>query len=177
MIKNITVSVLLLILTGLVITLKAEGPDKRVVKDVEKIFGTSPEIRQISPGEVEIPGLQPMKTGDRVFSIQGGDGAGYILSTCAKGRYDEFDYSVIYTDSLMVLGIRVTVYRSSHGAAICSKGWLKQFIGYQGGEMDLGKDIDSVSGATISATSMVNDVQRCYEVMVKLKAHAGDQSD
>jgi Na+-translocating ferredoxin:NAD+ oxidoreductase RnfG subunit len=172
MLRIVFYSILLLILSGLSLTLKAENPDKRVVKDVEKIFGTSSEIRQISLGEEEVSGLQTMNSGDLVYRIQGvSDESGYILSTSAKGRYDEFDYSVLYSEDLAVLGIRVTVYRSSHGAAICSKGWLKQFIGYKGGNLELGKEVDSVSGATISASSMVNDMQRCYETMVLLKAN------
>ena len=63
----------------------------------------------------------------------------------------------------------ILVYRSTHGAAVCSKKWLKQFNGYSGGKLELGKDIDSVSGATISATSLVKDVERCILLMVALK--------
>ena len=62
----------------------------------------------------------------------------------------------------------VTTYRSSHGAGICSKGWLKQFRGYHGEEIRLGKEIDSISGATISASSLVEDIQRGYKQMEEL---------
>jgi Na+-translocating ferredoxin:NAD+ oxidoreductase RnfG subunit len=40
------------------------------------------------------------------------------------------------------------------------KGWLKQFIGYDGKEkLEYGKNIDSISGATISANAITYNVQ------------------
>ncbi len=97
------------------------------------------------------------------------DVAGYLLSTSAKGRFDYFDYSVIYSKELKVLYVMVTVYRSDHGAGICQKKWLEQFVGYQGGAMSIGKEIDAVSGGTISSASMVDDIQRCQQLMLRLR--------
>ena len=107
---------------------------------------------------------------DRVFLLRQQDVMlGYMLSTRAKGRYDYFDYLLAYAPDLSVLGLKVTVYRSTHGAAICQKRWLSQFEGYAGEELTLGKEIDAVSGATISATSLVKDMRRCYQLMIGLK--------
>ena len=93
---------------------------------------------------------------------------GYLLSTRALGRYDYFDYLLAFAPDFSVLGITITVYRSSHGAAICQKKWLSQFEAYAGEELTLGKEIDAVAGATISATSMVKDIKRCYHLMITL---------
>jgi len=95
---------------------------------------------------------------------------GYLLSTSAKGRYDYFDYSIIFSAEKAVLKVIVTVYRSTHGAAICQKNWLSQFEGYHGGALELGPDIDAVSGGTISATSMVKDIQRCHLLISSLQS-------
>ncbi|MDF1575328.1 MAG: hypothetical protein P1P86_09080 [Bacteroidales bacterium] len=94
---------------------------------------------------------------------------GYLLSTRAKGRYDYFDYSVAFSEDLTVLGLIITVYRSSHGAAICQKRWLSQFKGYQGEELSLGKEVDALSGATISATSLVADIRRVHLLIRRLE--------
>lgn len=114
-----------------------------------------------------VPGL--LGAGDRIFQvIQQEQVLGYLLSTRAMGRYDYFDYLVAYAPDLSVLGLSVITYRSSHGAAICQKKWLSQFRGYSGEELRLGKEIDALSGATISANAMVGDLRRCYDLMIAL---------
>lgn len=111
-----------------------------------------------------------IKKGDRLFRVsQGGNASGYLLATRALGRYDYFDYLLAYAPDLTVLGLKVTTYRSSHGAAICQKNWLSQFTGYTGESLSLGKEIDAISGATISATSLVEDLKRTYQLMHNLK--------
>ena len=41
------------------------------------------------------------------------------------------------------------------------KGWLNQFIGYDGTKtLRVGKEIDSISGATISAYGITTDIQQ-----------------
>jgi len=48
---------------------------------------------------------------------------------------------------------------------ICSKNWLKQFIGYQGNPLRYKADIDGISGATISANSITSDIQDVHKYM------------
>ena len=111
-----------------------------------------------------------LREGDLLFEItEENENRGYVLSTEAKGRYDYFDYTVYYSKELVVKGLIVTVYRSTHGAAICQRKWLSQFKGYDGEKLTLGKEIDAISGATFSAESVVQDIQRCYSLMTGLK--------
>jgi Na+-translocating ferredoxin:NAD+ oxidoreductase RnfG subunit len=42
---------------------------------------------------------------------------------------------------------------------IGSRKWLKQYSGYSGGELKYGKDIQTISGATISANALTRDIQ------------------
>ena len=144
-------------------------PEKRVVKEVTKLFNEESFLEEI-PIQTEAQAVNDlMREGDQPYAIKNSEEIlGYVFSTSAKGRYDYFDYSIIYAKDLSVMAVLVTTYRSSHGAGICSKGWLKQFRGYQGEEISLGKDIDSISGATLSATSMVEDMKRCYLLMEKI---------
>ena len=162
---------LLLFLTALCFAGNPSQLNKKVQKEVARVFQTEPQFEEAHVPE-GVSGIDSLlKEGDQVHVIRGVEGIlGYVISTHAKGRYDNFDYSVIFSEDLCVLGVLVTTYRSDHGAGICSKGWLKQFHGYQGEEIKLGKEIDSISGATISASSMVADIKRCYLVMEKLKA-------
>lgn len=116
------------------------------------------------------PSAERLDTPDRVYLVKKQDAIlGYLLTTSSKGRYDYFDYVVAYTPDFSVLGLSILIYRSSHGAAICQKGWLRQFEGYAGEELRLGKEIDAVAGATISATSLLKDLERAHQLMISLK--------
>ncbi len=78
----------------------------------------------------------------------------------ADDDFEYFDYYIIYDSSLKVEMIRVYNYQATHGHEIAGKGWLKQFIGYTGKtKLELGKNIDSISGATISANAITYSVQ------------------
>lgn len=139
---------------------------KKETKALHRAFGenTVTELIQIPEGE-EQP-VQYMNPDDCIYSItDAGKIKGYLLSTRAKGRYDYFDYCIIYAEDLTILEVVITVYRSTQGAAVCQKGWLSQFKGYNGGVLKLGPDIDAVSGGTISASSIVEDIQRCQLFM------------
>ena len=145
-------------------------PAKKVIREASRLFGeaSSLEINPLRPDRESLSHV--IREKDCIFGIlKDGEVLGYILSTRAKGRFEYFDYSVIYAQDLAVLGVMVTVYRSTHGAGICQKKWLQQFVGYQGGELSLGKDIDAISGATFSTTALVEDIQRCQQLMLSLK--------
>jgi len=115
-------------------------------------------------------GWEVIRAGDLIYQVRQQDQLyGYLLSTRAKGRYDYFDYLLAFDPDFSVLGLSITTYRSSHGAAICQNRWLSQFTGYSGEELRLGKEIDAVSGATISAEALVRDLKRCHQFMIRLK--------
>ncbi len=58
------------------------------------------------------------------------------------------------------------IYREDHGAEVGSKRWLKQFIGKSGdNNLKYQKDIVAISGATISAKSMTNEVNKLLKTI------------
>lgn len=142
---------------------------KRELKEIAKLFGASMELIPVLESERGTLTGEYWHSGDCLYRVTENEKLQcYLLSTSAKGRYDYFDYSVIFSEEKAILKVIVTVYRSTHGAAICQKNWLSQFEGYKGGTMELGSDIDAVSGGTISATSMVKDIQRCHILISSL---------
>ncbi|NOR34092.1 MAG: hypothetical protein GQ579_05375 [Bacteroidales bacterium] len=143
---------------------------KKEVKFVNSIFQESSTAEAILLPDQDNAFAESLMAGDRLYLLKQQDVVlGYLLSTRAMGRYDYFDYLLAYAPDFSVLGLTIVVYRSSHGAAICQKKWLSQFESYAGEELTLGKEIDAVAGATISATSMVRDTKRCYQLMISLK--------
>ena len=104
----------------------------------------------------------------------GGCGSGAYAdgATCSAdgGTYETFDYVVFFDTDLTVLKMNVVDYPGDYGYEICGKNWLKQFIGYQGKKLQYKSDIDGISGATISASSITSDIQDVYTYMNKLIA-------
>lgn len=144
--------------------------NKKERKFLESAFPGEVRVSEVDLGSPDSTDLGTYRTGDRLLLLGSPDKPeGYLLSTSAMGRYDPFDYLIAFAPDFDVLEVIVTTYRSSHGAAICQKKWLRQFAGYSGEELRLGKEIDSISGATISAGSMVKDMGRCHRLMQSLR--------
>ena len=109
----------------------------------------------------------------RIYSCRSG-GCGMDDTPVEMASIDEdfeyFDYYIIFDDALVVKKIRVYNYQASHGHEVGGKGWLKQFVGYHGEEkLEYGKNIDSISGATISANAITYNVQESSRYLALLK--------
>jgi len=65
------------------------------------------------------------------------------------------------------------IYREEHGKQIGSQRWLKQFIGLSSTDNpSYGENIDAISGATISASSMtmaVGNVLKSIQILKQKK--------
>ncbi len=85
-------------------------------------------------------------------------------------RYEHFDYMIILNKNLSVKKVKVLVYEGDYGYEITSKLWLKQFIGYQGENLSYGSDIQAISGATVSAQSITNDIELAVQTAKELRA-------
>ncbi|AOW19650.1 FMN-binding protein [Urechidicola croceus] len=80
---------------------------------------------------------------------------GYAFVDKAPSKTDEFDYLVLFDTEFIITKSKVLTYHEDYGSEIGSKRWLKQFIGKNKDvELQYGKDIIAISGATISARSM-----------------------
>lgn len=79
-------------------------------------------------------------------------------STNTESEY--FDYFILFDNSGAVKHVNVYNYQASHGQEVTAKGWLSQFIGYNGKEqLVVGKTIDAISGATTSTNNLTDDIQ------------------
>jgi Na+-translocating ferredoxin:NAD+ oxidoreductase RnfG subunit len=88
----------------------------------------------------------------------------------AKGRYDKFYFVVIYSLDLSIMRISVLEYNEMYGGEITRPKWLKKFEGYHASQnLHLGIEIDAISGATLSATALIDVVNKCSEFLIQLK--------
>ena len=94
---------------------------------------------------------------------------GYMYISDARSKFDKFDYMVIFDPGLSIITTKVLVYREDYGGEITSKRWLSQFEGMgTGRQMELGKDIQYISGATISCNSITAGINQLSKNMHEL---------
>jgi hypothetical protein len=90
---------------------------------------------------------------------------GYARFESGMGRYEPFDFVVLYDPNRIIRQVEILVYRSDHGFEIMNKRWLAQFQGTHGCGLIYGKDIDAISGATLSAASLTETIAGICETM------------
>jgi len=156
--KYINLITLLLLLN---LTSNAEQPfqskkfNKELVKFFESKLLSTPEIEELSNNT------------DKFFKVFDGDKhLGFAVYTSAVGRYDKFDYMIIYNLNYELELVKILVYRSEYGAEITAKNWLKQFHHKQTDSLKYGSDIQAISGATFSAISITKNINRINKLML-----------
>ena len=85
---------------------------------------------------------------------------------CAVGKPTQkpvsaeyFDYFILFDTTACIISVRVFNYQASHGHEISSRSWLRQFAGHSSEtELKVGKNIDTISGATISVNNISSDI-------------------
>jgi len=91
-------------------------------------------------------------------------------------EYEFFDYYILFDSRNRIISVRIFNYEATHGQEITAKGWLKQFAGFDGsGLLRVGKEIDSVSGATVSVYSLVNDIRQKTDILIRLNTGTGNK--
>lgn len=85
-----------------------------------------------------------------------------------QSNYEPFYYVVIVNPDLTIRKIKIIEYYSEYGYEITSKRWLAQFRGKTGCNLTYNKQIDGITGATISVKSMIYDVNNTCKMMEKL---------
>lgn len=65
----------------------------------------------------------------------------------------------------MVL-VKIYNYQATQSYEVINCGWLSQFKGVKPGEsLTFGKDIEAISGATVSANAITDDIQQVLRCM------------
>ncbi|MGM0612260.1 MAG: FMN-binding protein [Bacteroidota bacterium] len=145
-----------------------EDPGRALRKDIKRITDTK-DYQISKPNH-----LPPDKQGsyfevkkDSIISLFGYMGRqqscrrGGCDSPSSSKNHDYFDYFILFSTKGKVLKVNVYNYQSSHGYQITARSWLKQFINYKGEKkLKAGRDVDTISGATISANAITEAVSR-----------------
>ncbi len=97
----------------------------------------------------------------RVYSCRAGGCSIGNSENKTHATSEYFDYFTLYNIVGQIKQVKIINYQATHGHEVTVKGWLKQFNGYSGdSELIVGKNIDGISGATISVHSLTLDVEQ-----------------
>lgn len=147
-------------------------PSKKINKTIAKLWKNKQLILQEASDDVS----ELCLGNNRLFMVREQTAIlGYIylgrVNSCRSGgcsvgatdeslEFEYFDYFFVTDATGKVMQVKVFNYRATHGHEIMSSGWLRQFIGYSGeNELIYGKDIEAISGATVSANAINDDIQ------------------
>ncbi len=200
MVRTVVFIVLVMIVSSFVYPGEAiDLSPKLLTKDLSRLF----EREDISLINLEIPDSLSnnilLDNGRIYISRAGNETLGFVYvgrvyscraGGCALGdervitaeQNDEdieyFDYYIVLEPGLIVKKVRVFNYQATHGEEVCGSGWLKQFMGYHGEKkLEYGKNIDAISGATISANAITYNVQEAVRYLELLKTVLGSYSE
>ncbi len=148
-------------------------PDKKtqklMVEALDEAFGkhSNPDFKEVLnlPATEEHHPLQIFEFTDTGTN----QSTGWVCLSEGLGRYDTFDYLVVYDNTRTIALVKISAYRSSHGYQITSKKWLSKFKGVKASEkIEIGKEVDAISGATLSSFGLVKSLNQVNEAVNKL---------
>ena len=142
--------------------------DAMINKEIKSVFETETYTKELVSIPSEINNTLALKITDtNFFKINSNNtNLGYYYLGQAYGKADYFDFIVLFDKDLIVSKVKILVYREDHGGEVGSKRWLKQFIGTKTAtQLKYQQDIAAISGATISAKSMTNEVNKLLKTI------------
>jgi len=110
----------------------------------------------------------------RVNSCRAGGCSSSSGQPIENPEYEYFDYFILFDTAATVRMVKVFNYEATHGQEITARGWLKQFSGYSVSKsLEVGKNIDAISGATVSVYAITLDVQDKTRLLHKMLLQQG----
>ncbi len=156
------------IFSGLLLIFSFANPEKKIEKLVSKIW----KNKEITLNQLSLPDTLSLDVSQLNEIIEDDVLLGYACYTTALGcriggcaapsnpnvqNYESFDYIVIYDADMSIIKIDIANYGGQYGYEICRPKWLSQFIGKTNG-FKLNENIDGISGATVSASHLIDDL-------------------
>lgn len=164
--KQIFLSFLIVFFSIQSFAISSDKLEKKLDKVIKKDLGLSDFGKVssiISNEQLDKAGIELF--GHQIFKLESKDGfeAFYIVET-AMGRYHDFTFVVFFNQDLSIKLVRVIEYGEEHGVEITNKRWLKQFVGKTAADhLMFRKNIDAISGATISGKSITEGINRLLQ--------------
>lgn len=93
----------------------------------------------------------------------------YAVLDNVKGKVQAITFLTLFTDDLKVYFVDVLKYRESHGYEVKRRSFLDQFSKNNSSYYKINHNIDGISGATISVTSMTKGMNKISGLFKQIK--------
>lgn len=101
-----------------------------------------------------------------VYVAKGNGGTlGYAFIDHVIGKTEQITYMVVLSPEGAVMKVKILAFREPQGYEVRNEKWRDQFVGKKhGSPLALGKDIDVISGATLSCRAITKGVKKILAV-------------
>jgi Na+-translocating ferredoxin:NAD+ oxidoreductase RnfG subunit len=130
----------------------AAAPTQKVTASVKRIYG-----RDARSTALVVP-----VSSDTVYRVVRGDTLlGFAVVRAVKGKDQPITFLVATDTANQLRDIDILVYREPYGGEVAYEAWRRQFRGKSSADrLEVGRDIRSISGATISVNAVTAGVRR-----------------
>ncbi|MFH1716337.1 MAG: FMN-binding protein [Planctomycetota bacterium] len=142
-------------------------------EQMEMVLETFPSTVEVS----EIPASRGAESSQRpgaagISEIKGASGPlGYCVESEVAGRSGPFRIRVLVDPQLVIVRAAVISYPWTRGRDVCTSAFSDQFRGKGPGDsIEVGEDIDAMSGATISCDAMTGGVREALRLLEHVKS-------
>lgn len=147
---------------------------KKIDKSVKELYPenqTDYKMLKLNLPEIEDPEI--FNSEGKWFAIvEKGKSLGWLNIDKTQGRYHEFEYAMIIDTNLQISKLLVLNYPATHGNAVSGRKWLSKFSGFSPDSIPVyGREIDAISGATISGSGLTESVASSLKMLRKLQEH------
>ncbi len=131
-----------------------------------------PEFRQLTDEQVKaIEKASGTNVHNRQLKAWSASTGGWFIADEVIGKHDFIPLAVALDAKGGVKGVEILEYREAYGDAIRNAAWRAQFSGKQPGpKLRLDKDIQNISGATLSCRHITDGVNRLLATYAVLLA-------
>jgi len=88
---------------------------------------------------------------------------GYLVIAKAPSKHYFFDFYVILDNQRNIISVEILKYRENWGYEISNKKWLRQFQKLYDSKLGSRHQVQAISGATISVTSLCNYIDKILD--------------
>jgi Na+-transporting NADH:ubiquinone oxidoreductase subunit NqrC len=120
----------------------------------------------------KLSGVGSFENVQRVWDVRSGSQrAGWFILDRVLGKHEMITYAVALAPDGAVMRTEILEYRETYGGEIRNPAWRQQFVGKRlGSEIQFGKDIKNISGATLSSRHVTDGIRRLlvtYQLLLK----------
>ena len=146
------------------------------IQDAQKLMFPNSKLTRVpvtfTDAQLEVirdrSGVREPEKGDQIWHAANG---GWFMIQQVVGKHEMITYAIGINPDGSVKHIEILEYVESYGYEAAEQSWLKQFYGKTvASTFKLGKDVDSISGATLSCKHLTDGVKRdlvAYDTVLK----------